>query len=259
MFVEYSGATVSPSPVFVVLDSVQNPIPAVLVTFSIDTLGSVITGDKRFTDSLGRVAPTSWTVGKALHGYLLTASTGSLTAMYAVQVNSGPVTTIVPAAGNNQQGGVGLIASTTPTVTALDSAGRPVPSLAVTWSDGALGRVRCSSTTDVRGKASLAPCQWRFGDSPGTDTLYATAGTDTAMLTAKVLEAPASLVFLAPAPNVAISKVDSATITAKVQLRLTSGQPAAGYSLEFYGGRESISQPAVTDASGIATARFSLF
>jgi alpha-tubulin suppressor-like RCC1 family protein len=252
--VEQMGATIVPPP-FVVRDTFGNAVPRVNVVFSSNRSGSSVAGAQQLTDSLGRAGPTSWTVGSEIGFDTLTAAVGALRATLTAFVASGPLATLVVGDGDKQQGGVALVARVHPSVAAHDAAGRGVPNVRINWSDGAVGRVRCSSVTDANGGAFLDPCQWRFGDSPGTDTLIASAGSARAVFTAMVLAPPASLVFLSPAPNTTFFKLTSPSIDVRVQLRQSDGGPAAEYQLQVVRHSFVVTFDAsiVTDSLGTAT------
>lgn len=255
-----AGALVSPVPAVRVVDAAGNPVGNVTVTFAAST-GSTVVGASKVTNSNGIAAPDSWQVGASLGNYTLTAAVGGVTTVFTATARAGAASSLSIFAGNNQTASVGRTLPIDPAVRISDALGNPIAGQEVVFevtSGGGSALVR-RPVTDANGVATVGA--WTLGETPGSNTLRATATG----LTLAGNPATFSATATAGAPT-AMSSSGGANQTAtagslisvspSVIVRDNRGNPVAGVTVTFTPGLNSGSVTggtALTDALGVAT------
>lgn len=174
------GTAVASAPSVRVANSSGAAVPGVAITFAVASGGGSVTGASATTDASGLAAVGSWILGQ-------TAGPNSLTATAAGNVAGSPVTFVAtgnPGAaaqlskqpgGDAQAGLAGQNVAAAPAVLLKDQYGNPVPGIAVAFAvaSGGGSVTGASATTGSNGVASAG--SWKLGNTPGANTLTATA------------------------------------------------------------------------------------
>jgi len=241
-------------------DQYGNSVSGTTVAFGIVSGSGAVAPPQVSSDADG-VASAQWTLGPALGPNGVSVSvpgqTGIGTIEFAAQATSLPPAEIQMVSGDGQTTEVGTAVTSAPVVRVLDSAGNPVPGVAVVFSIASGGGSVSGSSpiTDATGTAAVGG--WTLGSSPGTNTLHAT------------LEALTPVVFTAtalPGPPTQLDKIAGDGQTANVgtpvgvapTVRISDalGNPIAGVGVTFAvtGGAGSIAGPnPTTGADGRAS------
>jgi hypothetical protein len=238
-----------------VLDSGNNPVSGVTVTWGSVTGGGNITGATQLTNSSGIATLGSWTLGPTPGANSITATSGALTPITFNATATAGASNLAIAAGNNQFAGVGALVPGVVCVIATDVNGLPVPGVTVTWGN-VTGGGSITGATQVTGSNGIATLgSWMLGPTPGINTITATAG------------ALPPLVFTATsqiAQNLLIAIGNNQTTFAGtavpgivcVEVTDANNQPVSGVSVTWgniTGGGSLIGATQLTDATGIAT------
>jgi hypothetical protein len=254
------GATLPTNPSVKLVDQYGNPVPAIAVTFSVQSGGGSVTGGDAVTDANGTATVGSWTLGTV-------AGANKLGAMATGVTNSGAINaTALPGAPAK------LVIGTQPAGAVTDKAFKTQPIVKVT--DANNNTVTTSSASVTISVASGS------GTLNGTATVAATngiatfsglsitgTGAHTLSVASSGLTSATSSSF-----NVLVSDVGSVssiggslqatmagtavTSLPAVKVFNTDGGPAAGATVVFAvtGGGGSVTAATVTtDAQGIAT------
>ncbi len=151
-----------------VADELQNPVPGVLVEFSIDSIPIGATGQKltvlnALTDNEGQ-ASALLTLGSKVGAYVVGVSTQSLsgtTVRFTARATSAAAAAVLMTSGNDQTGGILTQLLAPFVVSVVDIGGNPVQGVSVQFAidsipTGASGQSLKvnTSTTDVNGQAS---------------------------------------------------------------------------------------------------------
>jgi uncharacterized protein YjdB/lysophospholipase L1-like esterase len=162
-------------PSIKVLDNENVPVKGVTVTFAVTSGGGTVTGAEAVTNIDGIAAPASWTLGPLPGANTLSATSGVLTGSPVTFTANG-----VPApsamtieAGNGQSVFAATAVPVPPSVKILDSKGRTVPGVTVTFTvqSGGGSITGGSQVTNAQGIATVG--SWVLG--LGSNTLVATA------------------------------------------------------------------------------------
>ena len=164
------GTAVPIPPAVLITDSAGTPLPDIPVTFLAGG-GATITGAEATTDTLGRAAVGSWTLGTTADVYRLSASLdadgveGNPSFIEARAV-PGPASEIVIVEGDNQESEVELPVPVSPKIQVRDSYGNGVAGLSVSFRGGGGSVANPSeSVTDTGGFAAVD--QWILGAREG--------------------------------------------------------------------------------------------
>lgn len=151
-----------------VVDEYQNPVPGVIVDFSIDSMPNGATGQKltvlnAITDQDGQAAALM-TLGSKVGDYVVTATAQSLTGspvVFRVHATSAVAAALLAVSGNEQMGGILSPLLAPFVVSVVDIGGNPVQGVVVRFAldsipSGATGQslTVLNSTTDANGKAA---------------------------------------------------------------------------------------------------------
>jgi adhesin/invasin len=171
-----AGSAVSNPPTAKVVDQFGNSVPGVNVTFAVTAGGgSVVPTTPIPSDTAGKAAVTSWTLGPAAgtNNDTLTASAPGLpSARFVASGLSGAAKNLVYVSGTPQTDTIG--ASLSLSVRVTDSLGNGVQGVTVSWLVTAGGgSVTPSSQTDVTGFATATRV---LGTAAGVDSATASVG-----------------------------------------------------------------------------------
>ncbi|MCE2954950.1 MAG: hypothetical protein LW840_14745, partial [Gemmatimonas sp.] len=169
------GGLVTPVPSIRVLDANGNPVAGVNVNFTAST-GSTVVGGAKTTNLQGVASPDGWQLGSTAATYTLSATVGSLPpVVFSAVARAGAAATMSILAGNNQSATVGRTLPVDPSVRITDALGNPIAGQEVVFEviDGGGSAVARRPVTDANGTATVGA--WTLGETPGTNTLRATA------------------------------------------------------------------------------------
>jgi len=217
--------------------------------------GSTIGSSKRTTDSSGTVVVSDWRLGNAVGAlYVLTASLGAVEDSVLARAAAGSAASIEVRSGAGQQVAIGLPVPVSPEIIVRDSAGNFVYDADVLWSDRPAGESQCAN---VSIGFTPMPCAWVPPKRAGVDSLHISAGAARTVVTASVVEPPASIDFMSPHGDTTFTIGTAAAESVTVRLRLADGAPAAGYHVSI--GSDVLDRAAVhTDADGMVRAAWNL-
>ena len=172
-----AGSTVANAPTAKVVDQFGNAVSAVNVTFAVTAGGgSVVPTTPIPTDTAGKAAVTSWTLGPGAgtNNDTLTASApGLASARFVASGLSGAAKNLLYQSGAAQTDTIGASLATY-SVRVTDSLGNGVQNIPVSWVVTAGGgSITPSSQTDVNGFASATRV---LGNAAGVDSATASVG-----------------------------------------------------------------------------------
>lgn len=169
-----AGTETGPLSVYL-LDKYYNRSPGVRVTWTV-TGGGTLSATSTLSDSNG-VASVVLTTGSTASIYRVTATVGTLTAIFTIE---GRVPGQPAVVGAGQYRSVVAVGETLPLrVTVTDGLGTPVPSVSVTWTVVGGGGTLATSTS-VTNANGVATVQFTAGSELGQNTVQAQIGSLTA-------------------------------------------------------------------------------
>lgn len=175
-------------------DQFGNSVSGTTVAFAVTDGSGAVAPPQVNSDANGQ-ASTRWTLGPALGSNRLSVTTpdhsGVAAIEFTAEATSLPPAQVQIASGDGQTTEVGTAVTSAPVVRVLDSAGNPVPGVAVVFSvaSGNGSVTGASPITDGSGTAAVG--SWTLGTTPGTNTLRATVDALTpAVFTATGLVGP---------------------------------------------------------------------
>ncbi|HEX8432629.1 MAG TPA: invasin domain 3-containing protein, partial [Longimicrobium sp.] len=182
-----AGSPVATPPSVRVTDAGGNPVPGVAVTFAVAHGGGSVTGATQTTDSLGIARVGSWTLGGtagAGSDSLRASVTGLADVVFSASATAAAPAVITRATADSVTATVGSAVTPPPAVTITDAFGNPVAGVTVIFTaDSTSGTVTGdTTTTDSLGVATVG--SWTLRNTPGINTLTATAGSLTTTFTA---------------------------------------------------------------------------
>ena len=204
------GSAVPVNPEVLVTDSAGTPLPEIAVSF-ITERDATLTGAEATTDTLGRVAVGSWTLGTTAGDYWLEASVGGdgikgNPARVVASALPGPAADIVIVEGDDQRSEAQLPVPVNPRVQVQDSYGNGVPGVKVSFKAGG-GSAAVPSVRDTDRDGFAAVDRWVLG--PTANISY--------RLTAEVSDTVGSVTFTATATpavyNIEIVHADSSALS----------------------------------------------
>ena len=204
------GSAVPVNPEVLVTDSAGTPLAEIVVSF-VTERDAMVTGTEATTDTLGRAAAGSWTLGTTVGEYWIEASVEGdgikgNPARVVARALPGPAAEIVIVEGDNQRSEVELPVPVNPRVQVQDSYGNGVPGVRVSFKAG--GGSAVSPSERVTGRDGFAAVDlWVLG--PTADITY--------RLTAAAGDAVGSVTFTATATpavyNIEIVHADSSALS----------------------------------------------
>ena len=256
------GALVTTVPSVRVVDANGNPVAGASVTFTAST-GSNVVGGTKTTNAAGVAAPDGWQLGTTTGAYTLSATVGSLTpVVFTATARAGAAATMSIVAGNNQSAIVGRTLPIDPAVRITDALGNPISGVEVVFdviSGGGSALVR-RPITDATGTATVGA--WTLGETPGANTLRATAtglsisGNPATFTATAIAGAPATMAIVA-GNNQSATVATALPVNPSVVVRDNRGNPVPGVTVTFVvgsGGGNVTGATATTDAAGVAAA-----
>ena len=174
------GTEVPVNPEVLVTDSAGTPLQWIAVSF-ITERDAVLTGAETTTDTLGRAAVGSWTLGTTAGEYRLEASVEGEgirgnPARVVARALPGPAADMVIVEGDNQRSEAGLPVPVSPKVQVRDSYGNGVPGATVSFEVGGGSSVE-PRTRDTDSGGFAAVDWWELGPTENISyRLIASAG-----------------------------------------------------------------------------------
>jgi uncharacterized protein (TIGR03437 family) len=249
-----------PLPLVVrVRDALGNPVSGFAVTFAVSAGGGSVAPVSPTTNAAGD-AQTTWTLGTTAGPNGVTATAGTLTGSPATFTATGvplAASSMTIVSGDVQSGVVATTAAAPLVVELKDSAGNPVPGIAVTYTvtgGSATITTLMPAVTDSAGKATAA---FRYGNTAGPISITVSASGVTSRIFSAVATPgpPASLTKTAgDAQSGVVGTV--LTIPLTVTARDTLGNLTAGREVTFAvttGSATVAAARSTTDATGRAS------
>ena len=245
-------------PTVVARDALGNPVPGVIVTFTVTSGGGTVISGRQTTDATGTASAGAWFLGPTPGTNTLTASAPGITPVtFTATATPGQPVSMVPNSAIIQTGVVALPVSDPPSVVVRDVSGNPVPGVIVTFTITAgNGTVTGSpDTTNAAGVAILTA--WTLGPTVTTNTVVASSpGLPNVTFSAT----PAA----GAAANVAVFAGDNGTavqgtpLVTRPAVRVTDAQgnavPNATVTFAVTAGGGAVTGAnQTTDATGVAT------
>jgi adhesin/invasin len=177
------GRALPVDPTVKITDVHGNPVAGVEVQFEVGSGGGSAVGRRATTSALGIAAVGGWTLGDEVGVNTLVAS---VVAGQGLAVNpvtftatgtAGAPSSMVAAAGQNQNAAAGEAVATAPSVRVRDARGNPVSGVTVTFTVGSGGGAITGATAITNASGVAAVGSWVLGGSVGTQTLIARSGT----------------------------------------------------------------------------------
>ena len=265
---------VTTPPSVLVTDAFGNPVTGVAVSFAVTAGGGTVSpgAPSINTNASGVAALNRWTLGTVAgtNNNVITATSTGLTGSpltFTATATAGAATQIAIQAGNGQSAAVNTEVTTDPAVLVRDQFNNPVANVNVTFTvTGGGGTILPASpatiATNTSGVATLT--SWTLGATAGTNTMtVASTGltgsplTFTATGTAGAVSATTSTVSATPGSIAASSGATTSTITVTARDQFNNAIQGATVVLAATGSANTITQPTVTNASGVATGTLS--
>jgi uncharacterized protein YjdB len=181
-----AGAAVSVPPTVLVSDEFGNAVAGTVVTFAVTSGGGSVAGATAVTDDAGRASAGSWTLGATPGSNTLTATAGSLAAVFSAE-GTRLAAVLEKVQGDAQTGQVGTALPVHPAVRVTDAAGNPLNEQNVSFivAEGSGSVSNAASVTNAEGIAHAGA--WTLGPAPGPQTLHAVVGDLTVAFTAQAV------------------------------------------------------------------------
>ena len=166
------GTAVPIPPAVLVTDSAGAPLPGVPVAFLAGG-GATITGAEATTDTLGRAAVGSWTLGTTAGVYRLRADVDfdgvqGNPAFIEARAHPGPAAEVVIVEGDGQVAEAKLPVPVSPRIQARDAHGNGVGGLAVSFRGGG-GSVAVPSRAETDADGQAVASRWILGPKEGLE------------------------------------------------------------------------------------------
>lgn len=227
-----AGAAVAAPPSVVVRDLAGNPVPNVVVTFTVASGGGSIVGSPATTNVAGIAALTSWTLGTTAGANSVIASASGLPAVtFNATGAAGNPASVVVVSGDNQVAVQGTALTNRPTVRVLDANGNRVVGTTVTFAVTAGGGSITGATqaTDAAGEASVGG--WTLGNqAPNTLTATVT-GTGITNNPVTFTAVSATQIVVTSIPTGPVASGVPFTVVVQVQNAAGAAVPLSGLAL----------------------------
>jgi adhesin/invasin len=228
-----AGTSVSTPPSVKVTDANSNPVAGVQVTFAVTTGGGTVTGATATTNAQGLATVGSWTLGPIARDNTLLASAGSLTATITATGTAGVAASMVVEAGDGQSAIVGTAVATPPSVKVTDASSNPVAGVQVTFAvtSGGGSLTGATATTNAQGLATVG--SWTLGPAVGENTLTASAGSLSAIVSATGTAATATSMVTEAGDGQSATAGSVVAVPPSVKVTDDSDNPVAGVQVTF--------------------------
>ncbi|KPK01330.1 MAG: hypothetical protein AMS20_13810, partial [Gemmatimonas sp. SG8_28] len=170
------------APAVLMTDTAGAPVAGTTVVFTVTAGDGTLTGDTATSDAEGIATIGSWTLGAPGVNELTASAVGLPDVLFQATAIVGPPDTVIVVSGSGQAAEAGTSLPEALVVAVLDSAGNPIPDVAVEWGtlDGTISPA--TGTTDADGQAQAT---WTLGVNALTQTATATvSGLTPAIFTA---------------------------------------------------------------------------
>jgi adhesin/invasin len=248
-------------------DQFSNPVGGATVALAASGSGNNLVQPVGTTSASGVATGTLSSTAAQAKTVSATINAVAITQTATVTVTAAAAAAIAVSAGNGQSAPVNTAVAVDPAVIVRDGFNNPVSGVTVTFTlTGGGGTIVPASPaaiqTDAAGIAALTT--WTLGAASGVNTLSAASGSlsgspvvFTATATSGPVSAALSSVGAAPGSIAASSGATTSTVT--VTARDQSGNPIAGATVVVAatGSGNTVTQPGVTNASGVATGALS--
>jgi hypothetical protein len=167
------GASLPVDPTILIMDTQGQPLPGVVILWSVLAGGGGVSHAPDTTDANG-VASVQWTMGTGIGTHTLLVSGNNVPgAVFTATATAGPAASVQLVAGDGQTQVVAMPVSTKPAVSVKDQFNNPVSGLAVDFTVVAGGGSVSggSAVTGTDGVATVG--DWILGSVPGLNQLEA--------------------------------------------------------------------------------------
>ncbi len=205
-----AGTAVPIAPAVRIQDAAGNPVPDVMVLFSVTSGGGSVTGPSVASGADGMARVGGWTLGPQVGPNSLTAAAGSLSQVFTATGIVGPAARIEIQAGDAQTAVIGFPVAVPPAVKVTDAFGNPISGVTVTFTVASGGGLVTGATpvTDATGVARVG--SWVLGFVPGGQSLSVTrAGVPPALVAAIATDFPIGMVAAGGFSTCALSPAGS--------------------------------------------------
>jgi adhesin/invasin len=256
------GTAVAIAPGVLVTDAYDNPVPGILVTFTVASGGGSVTGGLATSNTSGIATVGSWTLGTGAGANSLSASSAGLSGSpvtFTATGVAGVASKIALKDGNGQTDHVGTAVAVPPSVFVSDSYNNPISGVAVTFAvtSGGGSITGASTTSNAAGIATVG--SWTLGIVPGPNSLTAASvgltGSPITFTATGILGNPTKITL--NAGNGQTATVGTAVATApSVLVTDASNNPVSGVAITFSvasGGGSLTGGSTTTNMFGIAS------
>jgi hypothetical protein len=253
------GVALPNPPAVVARDRFGHVVADAAVLFSVDGTSGTLSGAEVRTDAHGVARPGGWTLGTQAGEQRLEARVAAVSVTLAVQAQAGPLAVLRAVAGEEQVGVRGEVATTAPVVRAEDAHGNAKGDVPIAFEvvEGGGWVQHVTAVSDTAGAATAGA--WTFGPEIGRQRVRARSADQVATFTAWVAASDTSAIeglytlhALAGQDSHCPRTSDDCRFT--VEVRDSSGMPAAGVALEWVGA-DGTTLTSTSDMHGRASAR----
>lgn len=232
-------------------------LEGVAVSFEVTAGGGSVESATAATDGAGLASPGAWTLG-APGPQALRATVAGLDPVTIRATALGVPAAMTVVAGAGQEVTVGTAVPIPPEVLVTDSAGTPLPDVAVTFLAGGGATITgAEAVTDTLGRAAVG--SWTLGTTAGEYRLRAGVDADgvqgnPSFIEARALPGPATDIVIVEGNNQESEAKLPVPVSPKIQVRDSHANGIEGLSVSFRGSGGSVAVPseAETDAGGYA-------
>ena len=252
-----TGMPVPNPPQVRVTGTTGDPLAGVTVSFEVAEGGGSLESATAATDSNGIASPGAWTMGDPGPQVLRATVTGLEPVVFGAFALGIPAE-IAVVAGAGQEAQVGSAVPVNPAVLVTDSAGTPLPGIAVSFvteRDATL--TGAEATTDTLGRAAVA--SWILGTTAGEYWIEASVEGDgikgnPARVVARAQPGPAAEIVIVEGDNQRSEVELPVPVDPRVQVQDSYGNGVPGVKVAFKAGGGSAVSPSerVTDRDGFA-------
>ena len=251
------NTNVAPAPAVLVTDQFGNPVAGVTVTFAATAANGTVTGGSVGTSGSGVATVGSFKLATTARTDTLTASAPGLTSVSFI-VTAGPdvPNTATKNGGDGQTVAAGTNVTPAPSVLVKDQFGNPVPGFAVTFAvaTGGGSLMGGNATTSASGIATVG--SWTLGNATGSNSLTATVAALPVLTFTATGVAGAATTITRTSPASQSDTIGATAGTDSVKITDQFGNPVPGITVTWGIGGTGTLTPfsATTSATGIAKA-----
>ncbi len=247
------GTVLSTNPSVLVTDDNGDPVPDVIVTFSVTSGGGSVTGSVDTTDVNGIATVGSWTLGTAVGENTLSASaTGLSPVVFTATGTAGGPTVLAIVAGDGQSGAGGATLAQPLVVGLTDQYGNPVVGVQVIFATSFGSVDPLSAQTDAAGYSQTA---WTLDPDSTDQTATATVTGITPVTFTATLSVGAQNIAIVDGNNQTATVGATLPVSPSVLVTDGGGNPAPDEQVVFAvasGGGSVTGDTVLTDGEGMA-------